>query len=129
MQRKERAWPSDKIRDMLFDFVARRDGRKCWICSVTFDLTLDHVDARSRGGSDRPVNLRILCRSHNSQKEDKPLLRARPRVPSLLSAPRPPVGFRPLLRERVPDHNLLTNPLVREGFKRAILRRGERPPQ
>jgi 5-methylcytosine-specific restriction endonuclease McrA len=40
-------------------------------CGVTTDLTLDHIIAISRGGSDDLSNLQFLCRRHNSQKGDK----------------------------------------------------------
>ncbi|HEU0173990.1 MAG TPA: HNH endonuclease signature motif containing protein [Blastocatellia bacterium] len=40
-------------------------------CGVTEDLTLDHIIALSRGGTDDLSNLQFLCRSHNSQKGAK----------------------------------------------------------
>lgn len=40
-------------------------------CGVTKDLTLDHVIALSRGGTDDLSNLQFLCRPHNSQKGDR----------------------------------------------------------
>ena len=36
------------------------------------DLTVDHIRPKSQGGSDRPSNLRVRCRSCNSRKHDKP---------------------------------------------------------
>ena len=39
-------------------------------CSVTRDLTIDHVVPLSRGGTDEVSNLCFLCRSHNSKKGD-----------------------------------------------------------
>lgn len=39
-------------------------------CSITDDLTIDHVIPLSRGGSDDLENLQFLCRPHNSTKGD-----------------------------------------------------------
>ena len=35
------------------------------------DLTIDHKVPKSKGGSDKRSNLRVLCRSCNSRKHDK----------------------------------------------------------
>lgn len=51
-------------------------------------VIVDHILARSKGGSDDPANLRCLCRQHdNSVKEDQHgnrrsggVLRTRPRI-------------------------------------------------
>jgi hypothetical protein len=40
-------------------------------CRITKKLTVDHIIALSRGGTDELHNLRFLCRSHNSAKNDK----------------------------------------------------------
>jgi 5-methylcytosine-specific restriction endonuclease McrA len=40
-------------------------------CSVTVDLTIDHIVPLSRGGTDDLENLRFLCRPHNSAKGDR----------------------------------------------------------
>jgi len=40
-------------------------------CDIASDLTLDHIIAISRGGTDDQSNLQFLCRRHNSQKGDK----------------------------------------------------------
>lgn len=40
-------------------------------CDIASDLTLDHIIAISRGGTDHLSNLQFLCRRHNSQKGDK----------------------------------------------------------
>ena len=52
--------------------VFERDGERCAFidagghrCTATAWLELDHVEPRARGGSDRPRNLRVLCRAHN----------------------------------------------------------------
>lgn len=36
------------------------------------DLTVDHIQPRSLGGSDQPDNLRVLCRGCNSRKHNRP---------------------------------------------------------
>jgi 5-methylcytosine-specific restriction endonuclease McrA len=41
-------------------------------CTVTRELTIDHVTPLSRGGTDSIENLQFLCRSHNSLKGDRP---------------------------------------------------------
>ena len=58
----------DAIRNKLFKIVSERDGEICQYCVTTQDLTVDHILALSRGGTNHPANLQILCRSHNSQK-------------------------------------------------------------
>lgn len=35
------------------------------------DLTVDHVIPKSAGGTDRPDNLQVLCRSCNSRKRSR----------------------------------------------------------
>lgn len=46
-------------------------------CEVHVDLTLDHKDPISKGGSDELSNLQFLCLSHNAQKGDRIEERAR----------------------------------------------------
>jgi 5-methylcytosine-specific restriction endonuclease McrA len=58
----------NRKRDNLIKIVIERDGYQCTKCGSTEDLTLDHKTPLSKGGSDDPENLQILCRSHNSQK-------------------------------------------------------------
>lgn len=55
---------SAQVRRQVFE----RDKYRCRECESHIDLTLDHVVAESRGGSDDPSNLRTLCRSCNSKK-------------------------------------------------------------
>lgn len=59
------------IRNVDRKFVLERDGYQCVLCGATDDLTLDHILPQSRGGSGRPINLRVLCRSCNSSKGDR----------------------------------------------------------
>lgn len=51
--------------------IFERDGFVCWICRREFamaSLEVDHVIAKSRGGTDDPSNLRTCCRSCNRRK-------------------------------------------------------------
>lgn len=52
-------------------FVMERDGWACVLCGVGHALTLDHIQPYSKGGSDEPSNLRVLCRSCNSKKGNR----------------------------------------------------------
>lgn len=40
-------------------------------CEITDGLTVDHIKALSRGGTDELTNLRFLCLPHNSSKGDR----------------------------------------------------------
>lgn len=53
------------------DEVYRRDGEECVVCGSGDDLSLDHIKPFSRGGRHTPSNLRVLCRSCNSEKGDR----------------------------------------------------------
>ncbi|MGA7193901.1 MAG: HNH endonuclease [Anaerolineales bacterium] len=50
--------------------LVQRDGYKCAICGSIDDLTIDHIKPLSKGGTDEPANLQLLCRKHNSLKSD-----------------------------------------------------------
>jgi hypothetical protein len=52
--------------------VFERDGERCTFtdaeghrCPATTWLELDHIEARARGGTNEPDNLRVRCRAHN----------------------------------------------------------------
>lgn len=49
--------------------VMKRDGGVCRACGTTDHPTLDHVVPFSKGGTHRPENLQVLCRSCNSKKQ------------------------------------------------------------
>ena len=51
-------------RAKIFD----RDGWKCVRCGSTKDLTVDHILARSLGGTDWLGNLQTLCGTCNTNK-------------------------------------------------------------
>lgn len=40
-------------------------------CTITENLTVDHVVPMSKGGTDEIHNLRFMCHSHNSAKGDR----------------------------------------------------------
>jgi 5-methylcytosine-specific restriction protein A len=42
----------------------------CSYCGSQSDLTGDHIVPKSKGGSNEPANVRVLCRSCNSRKKD-----------------------------------------------------------
>lgn len=50
--------------------IMARDGRKCQKCGALADLTIDHIQHWSRGGTNADDNLRVLCRSCNSKRGD-----------------------------------------------------------
>lgn len=49
--------------------IFERDGFACRQCGVTgVELTIDHIKARAKGGSDDEENLQTLCRPCNGSK-------------------------------------------------------------
>jgi hypothetical protein len=62
--RRSRAEIPEATRAAVFE----RDGNACVLCGSAQDLTLDHIEAWSKGGPDTVGNLRVLCRSCNSAK-------------------------------------------------------------
>ncbi|MGD1842723.1 MAG: HNH endonuclease [Thermonemataceae bacterium] len=70
--------------------IFKRDRYTCQYCGATKDLTLDHVQPRSRGGKSTWKNLVAACKSCNSKKGDLPPeaaympLRRKPFKPSFI---------------------------------------------
>ncbi len=71
--------------------VFRRDDQRCQYCGQrAFDLTLDHVVPRSRGGPTSWENVVACCRACNARKRDRTpeeaqmALRRRPVAPAFL---------------------------------------------
>lgn len=60
------AWRA--LREQILD----RDGRQCTRCGTAGEqgnpLTVDHITAKSHGGSDDPSNLRTLCKRCHGRK-------------------------------------------------------------
>lgn len=48
--------------------ICRTHAQMCATCETGADLTVDHIVARRKGGTDDLSNLQILCRRHNSEK-------------------------------------------------------------
>lgn len=48
--------------------ILARDGANCALCGSTDRLAVDHVLPLTRGGTNDPKNLRVLCKSCNSKK-------------------------------------------------------------
>lgn len=64
------------------DYVKRRDGSKCVICSSTYKLEVDHIRALMNGGTNHTSNLATLCDDCHTKKTrlDKSLRRKRDKV-------------------------------------------------
>ena len=43
----------------------------CEACGTTNRPTIDHIVPQSKGGGDEPENIRTLCHSCNSSKQDR----------------------------------------------------------
>lgn len=92
--------PSFNAKDK--DFLYQRQGGKCAGCAVKLpmrQLAVDHVKPFSKGGSDKPSNLQLLCTPCNSIKKDgtqaqlmkrlkeKGIVKAAPKTPAKAKAP------------------------------------------
>jgi 5-methylcytosine-specific restriction endonuclease McrA len=51
--------------------IRRQQGGKCASCRKKRALAIDHIRPISRGGSNSPSNLQLLCKSCNSSKKDR----------------------------------------------------------
>ena len=54
--------------------IAQMYGRKCFACGRVLtrdEFTIDHIIARSRGGSGDQINLQLLCQKCNNVKDNK----------------------------------------------------------
>lgn len=63
--------------------VIARDGTKCHLCgeaTAPTERSLDHIEPKARGGSDRLVNLALAHKSCNSLRRTAPVDIARPIV-------------------------------------------------
>ena len=63
-----------KISDSVVTYLLARDCGKCVICASEEDLQIDHIIPFSKGGSDEPENLRILCKTCNVKRGNLPAL-------------------------------------------------------
>jgi 5-methylcytosine-specific restriction endonuclease McrA len=53
------------------EHIKKQQGGKCAACRRRRKLTVDHIVPLTRGGSNWPNNLQLLCRSCNSAKNNK----------------------------------------------------------
>ena len=87
--------------------ILMRDKMRCQYCGTrgnAFELTLDHIIPRSRGGSSSPENLCAACKSCNQRKGDRTPEEAR--MPLLAT----PSALRYGLDRAVLNHYALTRP-------------------
>jgi len=58
----------------LREYLLEKWGRKCAYCGIkNVQLEVEHIQARSKGGSDRVSNLTLACTSCNKNKSNKDL--------------------------------------------------------
>ena len=71
--------------------IFKRDGHQCGYCSSTRDLTIDHIQPRSRGGRNTWTNLVTCCSKCNLKKgnktpeESRMILRVKPTQPTFIN--------------------------------------------
>jgi len=63
--------PSYQFSRRLRRFIFRRDPNECAYCGSKKELQIDHIIPISRGGTNDPKNLQILCRKCNQSKGAK----------------------------------------------------------
>lgn len=67
------------------EYVLEKWKRKCVYCDKTgVPLQLEHIEARSKGGPDRPSNLTLSCGPCNQKKGAKPIEEFLAKKPNLL---------------------------------------------
>ena len=54
-----------RFRSKTAQSIYERAQGKCELCGNDYDLEIDHIQPRSLGGSNAPVNMRLLCRRCN----------------------------------------------------------------
>ena len=59
-----------RIRSSIRNEVLIRDKYTCVYCGSNEDLAIDHIFPFSRGGSNEPENLQVLCKNCNSSKSN-----------------------------------------------------------
>lgn len=76
-----------KARRRTYLDLCRRDGPRCNWCRAEHSLTVDHIVPKSKGGSNHPTNLQVLCLRCNQAKAWRPhppkRLRHSPSTPPL----------------------------------------------
>lgn len=67
----------EKARLWAIRFLINRDGGNCYLCHKTFeskkDITIDHLIAKSKGGTSEPSNLRLAHEKCNGAKKNMSL--------------------------------------------------------
>lgn len=72
---QKRGWLKGDARRGVRDYVARRDGARCFYCRAPFPadlvgVTLDHYVPYSLWRESRPRNIVLACEPCNSRKAD-----------------------------------------------------------
>lgn len=60
--------PRPPLPPELRRLVLARDGYRCRWCGSPYELEIDHMHPYSRGGSNHPSNLQVLCGPCNRHK-------------------------------------------------------------
>ncbi|KKD38733.1 MAG: RNA-guided endonuclease IscB [Limnoraphis robusta] len=67
------------------EYLLQKWGRKCVYCDAeNVPLEIEHILAKSKGGSNRVSNLTLACRKCNQSKGDKPIEQFLSKKPDLL---------------------------------------------